>query len=396
MISERAKRVKPSPTLTMNAKAAEMKSKGIDVISFSVGEPDFDTPEYIKEAAVKALKDGKTKYTPVGGIPELKNAIIEKLKKENGLNYQKEEIIVSCGAKHTLYNIAQAMLSPGDEVIISAPYWVSYPAQVLLNDAMPVIIETKEEENFTLIPEVLNEKITSKTKAIIINSPSNPTGQIYDEQRLEKIAEIALKKDIYIISDEIYEKLIYDGYKHVSIASFSEDIKNKCIVVNGVSKSHAMTGWRIGYAAGPKEVISVMTKIQSQSTSNPTSIAQWAAVEALKGPQDFLENMLKEFDRRRRFLVEALNNIEGIKCLLPKGAFYVFANIKGILGKSFNGKKLDNSTEFAIYLLEEAKVAVVPGIAFGAEGYIRLSYATSIEKIEEGIKRIKNAIQKLK
>jgi aspartate aminotransferase len=395
MISSRATRVKPSPTLQMNAKAQEMKAEGIDVISFGVGEPDFDTPDNIKEAAIKALKEGKTKYTPVGGIPELKDAIVEKLERDNGLKYKREEIIVSCGAKHTLYNIAQALLDPGDEVIIPAPYWVSYPAQVLLNDGVPVFVETSEKDDFRLNPDMLEEKITDKTKAIIINSPSNPTGQIYDKGSLEAIADIALKHNLYIISDEIYEKLIYDNNTHISIASLSEDIKSKTIVVNGLSKSHAMTGWRIGYAAGPSEIISAMTKIQSQSTSNPTSIAQWAAIEALKGPQDALEEMLREFDRRRRFLVEELNRLKGFRCTMPKGAFYVFANVSGLKGTTSGSRRINSSSDLAMYLLEEAHVALVPGEAFGAEGYIRLSYATSMERLHEGIRRIGQAIEKL-
>lgn len=391
MISERAGRVKPSATLAMNAKAKEMKAKGVDVISFSVGEPDFDTPEHIKEAAIRALKDGKTKYTPAEGIPELKEAIIEKFERDNNIKYTMDEVIVSCGAKHSLYNIAQAILSPGDEVIIPAPYWVSYPAQVLLNDATPVIVETKEEDNFMITPVQLEEAITEKTKALILNYPSNPTGLTYTEEVLRGIAEIAIKHNIYIISDEVYEKLLYDNNEHISVASLSEEIKARTIVVNGVSKSHSMTGWRIGYAAGPKDVISAMKRIQSHSTSNPTSIAQWAAVEALKGPQDFLQVMLEEFDRRRRFLVEDLNSIEGISCLIPQGAFYAFPNVSTVIGK----KHINSSMDIAMYLLEEAMAALVPGSAFGSEGYIRMSYATSMENLQKGLERIKNALEKL-
>jgi len=391
MISERAGRVKPSATLAMNAKAKEMKAKGVDVISFSVGEPDFDTPEHIKEAAIRALKDGKTKYTPAEGIPELKEAIIEKFEKDNNIKYTMDEVIVSCGAKHSLYNIAQAILSPGDEVIIPAPYWVSYPAQVLLNDAIPVVVETKEEDNFMITPGQLEEAITDKTRALILNYPSNPTGLTYTEEVLRGIAEIAIKHDIYIISDEVYEKLLYDDNKHISIASLSEEIKARTIVVNGVSKSHSMTGWRIGYAAGPRDVISAMKRIQSHSTSNPTSIAQWAAVEALKGPQDFLQVMLEEFDRRRKFLVEELNSIEGISCLMPQGAFYAFPNVSAVIGK----KHITNSMDLAMYLLEEAMAALVPGSAFGSEGYIRMSYATSMENLQKGLERIKKALEKL-
>ena len=392
MISERAGRVQPSATLAMNAKAKEMKARGVDVISFSVGEPDFDTPEHIKEAAIRALRDGKTKYTPADGIPELKEAIIEKLGKDNNISYTMDEVIVSCGAKHSLYNIAQAILSPADEVIIPAPYWVSYPAQVLLNDATPVVVETKEEDNFMILPEQLEGAITERTKALILNYPSNPTGLTYTEDTLRGIAEIAIKHDIYIISDEVYEKLLYDGNKHISIASLSEEVKARTIVVNGVSKSHSMTGWRIGYAAGPKDIIAAMKRIQSHSTSNPTSIAQWAALEALRGPQDFLQTMLREFDRRRRFLVEGLNSIEGVSCLMPQGAFYAFPNIKGVLGK----KGINNSMELAMYLLEEAMAALVPGSAFGSEGYIRMSYATSMENLQKGLDRIRAALEKLR
>ena len=395
MLAERTKKIKPSPTLAVDSKAKEMKAKGFDVVNFGVGEPDFDTPEHIKEAAIKAIKDGFTKYTPVGGIDELKEAIIEKLEKDNKIKYEKENILVSCGAKHSLYNIAQALFSPGDEVIIPAPYWVSYPDQILLNDATPVILETYEEDNFMLRPELLKEKITTKTKAIIINSPSNPTGFIYNEKVLQEIAEIALKNNIYIISDEIYEKLIYDGMRHISIASFSEEIKERTIVVNGLSKSHSMTGWRIGYAAGPADIIKAMTNLQSQSTSNPTSIAQKAAVAALKGPQNCVEEMRKEFEKRRNYIVNELNNIPGISCKMPQGAFYVFPNVKQILGKKIESVEIKSSMDLSIYLLEKAQVALVPGSAFGAEGYIRISYATSMENLSKGIERIRNSLEGL-
>ncbi|MCX7724224.1 MAG: pyridoxal phosphate-dependent aminotransferase [Thermodesulfovibrio sp.] len=395
MIAERARKVKPSPTLAVDSKAKELKSKGFDVVNFGVGEPDFDTPEHIKEAAIKAIKDGFTKYTPVGGIDELKEAIIEKLEIENGLKYSKENILVSCGAKHSLYNIAQALFGPGDEVIIPAPYWVSYPDQVLINDAKPVIVETYEEDNFMLRPEMLESKITDKTKALILNYPSNPTGFIYSKEVLERIAEIVLKHNIYVISDEIYEKLIYDGQKHISIASLDDEIKEKTIVVNGLSKAYAMTGWRIGYAAGPVEIIKTMTNIQSQSTSNPTSIAQKAAVAALRGPQDCVEKMRREFEKRRNYLVEALNKINGISCKMPNGAFYVFPNIKSILGKNTDNFKINSSMDLSIYLLEKALVALVPGSAFGAEGYIRISYATSMENLSKGVERIAKALQEL-
>lgn len=396
MLSERAKKIKPSPTLAIDSKAKALMAAGMDVVNFGVGEPDFDTPENIKEAAIKAIRDGFTRYTPVGGINPLKDAIIDKFIRDNNIHYTREEIIVSCGAKHSLYNVAQALYGPGDEVIIPSPYWVSYPDQVLLNDAVPVIARTEEKEGFILKPEKLESLITEKTKALILNSPSNPTGLTYDRKSLEKIAEVCLKHNIYIISDEIYEKLVYDGTSHVSIASIDKEIKNRTIVVNGLSKSHAMTGWRIGFAAGPKELIKAMTNIQSQSTSNPNSIAQLAAIEALRGPQDSVERMRKEFDKRRVFMIKGLNSIEGVSCLTPNGAFYAFPNVSSFFGKSYKERRINNSSDLAMYLLEEASVALVAGDAFGEGNNIRLSYATSMENIEKGIKRIKEAINWLK
>ncbi len=396
MLSERAMQIKPSPTLQIDAMAKAMKKEGRDIISFGVGEPDFDTPENIKEAAIKAIRDGFTKYTPVGGIDELKEAIIEKFKRDNGITYKKSEILVSCGAKHSLYNIAQSLINDGDEVIIPVPYWVSYPDQVLLNGGIPVFLKTREEDSFMMMPDDLRRAITPRTKAIIINSPSNPTGQIYREDILREIADIVVEKNIYVISDEIYEKLLYDGLRHISIASLSEEIKKRTIVVNGLSKSHAMTGWRIGYAAGSEDIIKAMTDIQSQSTSNPTSISQKAALEALRGPQDFTEMMVKEFDKRRRFIVDELNSIEGITCSMPLGAFYVFPRVSSLYGRGDGSRKIMNSQDLSMYLLEEAGVAVVPGIAFGDDNYIRLSYATSMENIKKGMERVKEAISRLR
>lgn len=395
MLSERAKNIKPSPTLAIDAKAKAMKASGVDVVNFGVGEPDFDTPDNIKEAAIKAIRDGFTKYTPVGGIDALKDAIIEKFRKDNGLEYAREEIIVSCGAKHSLYNIAQALYGPGDEVIIPSPYWVSYPDQVILNDARPVIVKTYESDVFMLKPEALEARITKKTKAIILNSPSNPTGLTYDRKALERIAEVVLRHNLYVISDEIYEKLVYDGAEHVSIASLGSEIKKRTIVVNGLSKSHAMTGWRVGFTAGPQEIIKAMTNIQSQSTSNPNSIAQKAAIEALTGPQDFVQAMRSEFDRRRRFLVSELNAIPEVSCITPNGAFYAFPNISGLFGK-VDGKPVFSSSDLALFLLEDANVALVPGDAFGDDNCIRLSYATSMENLKKGVERIRNAVGKLK
>jgi aspartate aminotransferase len=396
MISNRAKRVKPSPTLSMDSKAKAMKATGVDIVNFGVGEPDFDTPENIKEAAIKAMREGFTKYTPVGGIAPLKDAIIEKFKKDNNLNYTREEIIVSCGAKHSLYNIAQALLNPGDEVLIPSPYWVSYPDQVMLNDAIPVFIKTYESDSFMVRPEAVQSHITKRTRALILNSPSNPTGLIYDKKTLEGIAEVVLRHGIFVVSDEIYEKLTYDGFTHVSIASLDNEIKVKTIVVNGVSKSYAMTGWRIGYAAGQREIIKAMTNIQSQSTSNPNSIAQKAAIEAMRGPQDSIAMMLAEFDRRRKFLIKELNSIPGMSCLTPTGAFYAFPNTSKLYGKSTGDRAIVSSSDLALYLLEEAKVALVHGEAFGDDNYIRLSYATSIEEIKKAVERIREAVLKLK
>ncbi len=395
MLSDRAKKIKPSPTLAMDAKAKAMKAQGLDVINFGVGEPDFDTPEHIKEAAIKAVKDGFTKYTPVGGIDELKEAISEKFRKDNNLSYEKDEIVVSCGAKHSLYNIAQAVYGLGDEVIVPSPYWVSYPDQVLLNDATPVFVKTYEEDSFMLKPDALAAKITPKTRALILNSPSNPTGLAYDKKTLEAIAEIALRNNIYIISDEIYEKLVYDGTEHISIAALGKEIKEKTIVVNGLSKSHAMTGWRIGYTAGPKDIIKAMTNIQSQSTSNPASISQKAAVAALTGPQDFISVMQTEFDKRRKFLVEGLNSVEGVSCITPNGAFYAFPNISKLYGRSVAERRINSSLDMAMYLLEDANVALVHGEAFGDDSYIRISYATSMENIKKGLDRIRDAVSRL-
>lgn len=396
MLSERARKIKPSPTLTIDAEAKAMKAAGADVVNFGVGEPDFDTPDNIKEAAIKAIQEGFTKYTPVGGIDPLKDAIIEKFKEDNNLQYTRDEIIVSCGAKHSLYNIAQALYGHGDEVIIPSPYWVSYPDQVLLNDATPVFVKTHEKDRFMLKPDLLESYITKKTKAIILNSPSNPTGLAYDKKTLEGIAGVVLKHNLYIISDEIYEKLTYDGFKHISIASLGNEIKAKTFVVNGFSKSYAMTGWRLGYTAGPKDIIKAMTNIQSQSTSNPTSIAQKAAVEALTGPQDFIKTMLTEFDRRRKFLVSELNSISGISCLTPTGAFYLFPNTSKLYGKHAHSNRISSSSDLALYLLENANIALVPGDAFGDDNYIRLSYATSMENIKKGVERIREAVNRLK
>jgi aspartate aminotransferase len=394
-IAKRALAIKPSPTLAAAAKAKAMKAQGIDVVDFGVGEPDFDTPENVKLAGINAIQSGFTKYTPAGGTDELKEAVIEKFKKDNGLHYDKSQILVSCGAKHSLYNIAEALFDPGDEVIIPSPYWVSYPDQVLLNDATPVIVKTTEDDGFKLSAKKLEQFITRKTKALVLNTPSNPTGLAYDKQTLETIAALVIKHNIYVISDEIYEKLIYDGFTHTSIASLGKEIQNRTIVVNGVSKSHSMTGWRIGYAAGPRDVITAMANIQSQSTSNPTSISQKAAVEALRGPQDFIQTMNTEFDKRRKYMVDRLNRMPGISCIMPVGAFYAFPNVSKLYGKSANGKTIKNSSDLSAFLLEVAQVALVSGDAFGDDAYIRLSYATSMENIRKGLDRIEKAVMML-
>ena len=395
ILSNRAKSLKPSPTLAINAKAKSMQAQGIKVISFGAGEPDFDTPENIKRAAVRAIEEGFTKYTAVGGIDELKDAIIQKFKRDNHLTYKRSEILVSCGGKHSFYNLAQAIFDQGDEVIIPAPYWVSYPPMVALAGASPIIVDTKEEDDFKITPESLKKTVTQKTKALIINSPSNPTGSAYTKKELEKIAEIAISNNFFIISDEIYEKIVYDGFEFVSIASLNEAIKKRTIVVHGVAKTYAMTGWRIGYTAGPEEIISAMSNIQSQSTSNPTSISQKASVEALIGPQDEVRKMVSAFAQRRNYTVDRLNEIQGVSCYKPVGAFYAFPNFSSYYGKSYQGKKIANSTNLADFFLDVARVAVVPGVEFGVDPFERLSFATSMENIREGMDRVEEALNKL-
>jgi aspartate aminotransferase len=395
ILSNRARNLKPSPTLAITAKAKSMTAQGIHVISFGAGEPDFDTPDNIKKAAIRAIESGFTKYTAAGGIDELKDAVIEKFWRDNRLTFKRSEILISCGGKHAIYNLAQALFDQGDEVIIPAPYWVSYPTIVELANAIPVVIETIEKDDFKVKPEDLFRAITSKTKALVLNSPSNPTGSAYAKGDLEKIAEIAVTKNIFLISDEIYEKIVYDGFKFVSIASLGEEIRKKTIIVHGVAKTYSMTGWRIGYTAGPEEIVTAMTNIQSQSTSNPNSIAQKASVEALLGPQQEVDRMVSAFDQRRNYIVDRLNGMKGVSCYKPVGAFYVFPNFSSYHGRSYQGKKIVNSSDLAAFLLETARVAVVPGIEFGAGAFQRLSYATSMEDIREGLDRIEEALTKL-
>ena len=394
-LASRVSSIKPSMTLAISAKAKELRAQGVDVVGFGAGEPDFDTPRNIKDAAIQALEAGFTKYTPASGTMELKQAVCDKMKRDNGLDYKPTQVLISCGAKHSLYNIAEALYDPGDEVIIPAPYWVSYPDQVLLQDAVPCIVETREEENFRLTADLLRKNITKKTKALILNSPSNPTGCGYTLRDLKEIAEIIVENDLYVISDEIYEKLVYGKFEFHSIAEVGEEVKKRTLVVNGVSKSHSMTGWRIGWAVGPETIIKPMSNIQSQSTSNPTSIAQKGAEEALNGPQDAVSMMVKEFDKRREYIVDRLNAMEGVSCLNPDGAFYVFPRVDSIYGRKFGDSPIGTSVELCDYLLKEAKVAAVPGGAFGADAYIRLSYATSMEVIQKGLDRIEEAFKNL-
>lgn len=372
-----------------------MQAQGIHVISFGAGEPDFDTPENIKRAAIRAIDEGFTKYTPVGGIDELKDAVVQKFERDNHVTYRPPQILVSCGGKHSFYNLAQALFNEGDEVIIPAPYWVSYPPMVELAGASAVIVQTREENGFRITLEDLKQAMSPKTKALVINSPSNPTGGAYTKEDLGKIAEIAIAKDIFVISDEIYEKIVYDGFKFTSIASLGEEIKRRTIIVHGVAKTYAMTGWRIGYAAGPEEIISAMNNIQSQSTSNPTSIAQKASVEALIGPQDEVGKMVAAFAKRRDYIVDRLNQIPTVSCYRPVGAFYVFPNFSSYYEKSYQGKTISNSTGLADFFLNVARVAIVPGVEFGADAFERLSFATSMENIKEGLDRIEKGLREL-
>ncbi len=384
-LAERVLSISPSPTLSITSRAKEMRERGIDVISFGAGEPDFDTPEHIKEAAKDAIDMGFTKYVPSAGISELRAAIVSKLKRDNNIDYDLENVVVTDGAKHALFNIMLSILEAGDEVIIPSPYWVTYPEQVKFAGGIPVFVETKEEEGFIPNVEDIEDKISSRTKAIILCSPNNPTGAVIGKERLEEIGNLCYEKGILIISDECYEKIVYDGEKHVSIASISEKLKGITVTVNALSKTYSMTGWRVGYAAGPKDLISAIVKLNSQSISNVNSIAQKAAVKALEGPQDFLTEWISEFDRRRKYIVTELNTIPGIKCSMPKGAFYVFPNVKELMKMA----GFEDDKSFAEFVLEEAEIAVVPGSAFGLPGYFRLSYATSFENIEEGISRLR-------
>ncbi|MBI5426786.1 MAG: pyridoxal phosphate-dependent aminotransferase [Nitrospinae bacterium] len=393
--SKRIQTVQPSMTLAIEAAARDLKAKGEDVIGFGAGEPDFSTPERVKNAGIEAIRQNQTRYTPVAGTNELKDAIVAKLKRENGLSYERGQIVVSCGAKQSFYNLAQVLWEEGDEVLVPAPYWVSYPEMILLAGARPVIVHTGAGDGFKVTPESLERATTSNTRAVIVNSPSNPTGSAYTRQELEGIAEFALRRKLLIVSDEIYEKIVFDGFQPVSIASLSNEVKKNCVVINGVSKSYAMTGWRIGYLAAEPDIAAQTAKLQGQMTSNPCSISQAASIEALSGPQDDVEKMAREFEKRRDVLLERLLKIPGVSCFKPMGSFYAFPDFSGAYGRSFKGRKIEGSMALAEYLLSEAKVALVPGVAFGADAHARLSFATSMENIVRGADRIAKAIAEL-
>jgi aspartate aminotransferase len=395
-LAQRVGRIQPSATLATAARAKALVAQGIDVIDFGLGEPDFDTPDPIKDAAIAAIRAGFTKYTAPSGTDELKQAIIRRLEADQGLRYQPNEIVVSCGAKHTLYNLAQALFEQGDEVIIPAPYWVSYPDQVVLNDATPVIVPTQAEDGYTLDPRRLESAITPRTKALILNSPSNPTGAGYARAQLERIAEVALRHRLLVISDEIYGQIVYDGFRHVSIASLSPEMKALTVVVDGVSKTYAMTGWRIGWAAGPAALMTAVANIQSQSTSNPASISQKAAVAALNGPRASIDRMVAEFAARRNEMVRRLSAMPGVSCFQPQGAFYAFPDVSSCYGRRHNATAVTGSQSLTTYLIEEARIAVVAGAAFGDDRCIRLSYATSVDHIRRGLDRMDAALAKLK
>lgn len=395
-LAARAAAFTPSATLAITARARRMRAEGVDVLDFGAGEPDFDTPEHIKAAAVQALREGFTKYTAAAGIDDLKDAVCLKLKRDNGVEYRRENIIVSCGAKHTLYNVCMVLFEEGDEVLLPAPYWVSYPEQIRMAGAVPIPVETTEEDGFRVRVKALEAARTPRTAGLILNSPCNPTGAVLDRKDLEAIAAFAVGRDLTVISDETYEALTYDGQEAVSIAALGEEVRHRTVVVNSLSKAYAMTGWRIGYAAGPVEVVQAMGTFQSQVTSNPTSIAQRAAVAALTGPQDCVRAMRAAFAERREAVVTALNGLSRISCVRPGGAFYAFPNVSGYLARRAGGRPLGTSADLAEYLLEEARVAVVPGMEFGSDRHVRLSYATSKATILEGVRRIGDALRRLR
>jgi aspartate aminotransferase len=394
-ISETASTVEASITMAITALANQLKSEGKPVIGMSAGEPDFDTPEFIKEAGIDAIRAGKTKYTAAAGLPVLKESIAKRLKADHGLDYDASQIVVSCGAKHSIFNVLLATLNSGDEVIIPSPYWVSYPDQVKMLGGVPVFIETTDADNFKITAQQLEASITKKSKIVILNTPSNPTGMVYTKSELQSLAEVIVKHQLLVISDEIYEKLIYDG-EHVSIASLGEDIKDLTILINGASKAYSMTGWRIGYAAMPKEIAGACGRLQSHSTSNPTSISQWASLAAFEGDDSAVMEMKKEFVKRKKYMVERLNSISGITCLDPQGAFYAFPNISALIGKKSASGTIEDSVSFCTLFLQDKLVACVPGSGFGAEGYLRLSYATSMDAIVSALDRLEEWVGELK
>lgn len=396
MFAKRVQNMTPSATIEITSKIAELKKQGVEILSFNIGEPDFDTPENIRDKGKEALDLGHTRYTPAGGTIELREEIAKKLLQENHLEYTYQEIIVSSGAKQALMNALLTLCEEGDEVIIPSPYWVSYIEMVKLTGAKPVLVDMEESDNFNLNIEKIKESISDKTKCIMINTPNNPTGAIYSETQLREIGNLCVENDIFILSDEIYEKLIYDGEKHVSIGTLSQEIKDKTILINGVSKSYAMTGWRIGYAAGPKDIIKAMTNLQGHMTTGPNSPAQYASLEAFRNSNNSVEKMVVEFDKRRKYLVDRLNNIQGITCNLPKGAFYAMPNVSSFYGKRWENYKIKNSMDLTNFLLEEAKVAVAPGEAFGIDDNIRIAYSNSMENIVKGMDALEKALKKLK
>lgn len=395
LISNRVSDISPSMTLAVTEKANQLKSKGANIISFGAGEPDFETPKHIQKAGINAIKSGKSRYTAVSGILPLREAVAKKFLVDNQLEYTTDEIIINSGAKHSISTALQAICNPKDEVIIPVPYWVSYPEMVKLAGAIPVLVKTKAENSFKLTASELQSAVTPNTKAILINSPSNPVGAVYSEEELQAIAKIAVESQIYIISDEIYEKLVYDGKKHISIASLNKSIKELSIVINGMSKTYAMTGWRLGYTAANRSVIQAMTKIQGHAISHASSITQYAGLAALEGDEDLISNMLLEYDKRKSYMVDYLEHINKLDIIYPDGAFYVLVDISKIFGSKINNIEINSSLDFANALLEYAEVAIIPGIAFGLDNYIRLSYATSLEQIKEGLNRIEDFINKL-
>ena len=393
--SKRVQSIHPSMTLAVDAKAKELQANGLDVIGFGAGEPDFDTPTKIKQAGIDAIEQNKTHYTPVGGVEALKQAIVDKLKRDNNLVYKKNQILISCGAKHSLFNLAQVLWEEGDEIIVPAPYWVSYPDIIRYTGAKPVIIDTLSENKFKIISDQIESAVNPNTRAIIINSPSNPTGSAYSKKELEAVAECALRNRLLIISDEIYEKIVFDGFEQYSICSLSKEVQDNSVLINGVSKSYAMTGWRIGYLAANEEIVKQAEKLQGQSTSHPTSVSQAASIVALNEGEPDVRWMVNEFQKRRNALMECLLSIPSVDCYKPKGSFYTFPNFSAFYGKSFKGKKVDGSTQLARFLLEEGKVALVPGIAFGADKNLRMAFACSTDNIKQGVERITKTLELL-